>query len=69
MYLRFIPQYQSPPRPKVVLCHSPTYEAEPKYLGLYVIGEPYLLLYTVLKFAITVAGRHRRHLRQLAVQA
>jgi hypothetical protein len=38
-------------------------------MGLYVVGEPYLLLYTVFKFAITAAGRHRRHLHRLAVQA
>jgi hypothetical protein len=38
-------------------------------MGLYVVGEPYLRLYTVFKFAITAAGCHRRRLRQLAVQA
>jgi hypothetical protein len=37
-------------------------------MGLYVVGEPDLL-YTVFKFAITAAGRPRRHLHQLAVQA
>ena len=38
-------------------------------MGLYVVGEPYLLLYKVSEFAITAAGRHRGHLHKLAVQA
>lgn len=33
-------QYERSPRAEIVLCHSSTYEAEPKYIGLYVLGEP-----------------------------
>ena len=65
--LQNILQHQSPPRPEVVLCHSPTYEAEPKYMGLYVVGELDLSLYIL--FATTAAGHHRWRLHQLAVQA
>jgi hypothetical protein len=65
--LRNISQHQSPPRPEVVLCHSQTYEAEPKYMGLYVVGELDLSLYIV--FTTTAAGHHRWRLRQLPVQA
>jgi hypothetical protein len=65
--LRNISQHQSPPRPEVVLCYSPTYEAEPKHMGLYVVCEPDPPLY--IAFATTAAGRHCWRLHQLAVQA
>jgi hypothetical protein len=65
--LRNISQHQSPPRPEVVLCNSPTYEAEPKHMCLYVVCECDLPQYMVL--VTTVAGYHRWRLHLLAVQA
>src|SRR6267142_1719909 len=44
--LQIFSQYQSSPRPEVVLCHSSIYEAKPKYMGLYVVGELDLPRYT-----------------------
>jgi hypothetical protein len=64
---RNVSQHQSPPRRKVVLCHNPTYEAEPKYMGLCFVGELDLLRHIV--FTTTAAGRHRWCLYQLTVQA
>ena len=67
IYSRNISQDQSPPRREVVLCHNPINEAKPKYMGLYVVGESDLSCYIVI--TRTAAGRHRRRLPQLTVQA